>query len=50
MLKELVYSVSQNWDIKKILADGAYDSKDNFRYLNEMEITPVIKVKKELID
>ena len=46
MLKELVESVSQNCDIKKILADGAYDSKDNFRYLDEMNITPVIKVRK----
>ena len=46
MLKELVNDVSNNYNIKKILADGAYDSKDNFRYLDEMKITPVIKVRK----
>jgi hypothetical protein len=28
------------------LADGAYDSKDNFKYLDGLKITPVIKVKK----
>jgi DDE family transposase len=38
MLKELVEGVSQNCDIEKILADGAYDSIDNFRYLDEMKI------------
>lgn len=46
MLKELVCNVSKNNYIQKVLADGAYDSKDNFRYLDEMNITPVIKVRK----
>lgn len=45
-LKELVDDVSKNYDIKKVLADGAYDSKDNFRYLDEMKIIPAIKVRK----
>ena len=46
MLKELVDAVSNNYDIKKVMADGAYDFKDNFRHLDEMKITPVIKVRK----
>lgn len=46
MLKELVDDVSKNYDIKKVLADGAYDSKDNFRHLEQMKIIPVIKVRK----
>ena len=32
--------------INKVIADGAYDSRDNFRYLDQMGIEPVIKVKK----
>lgn len=46
MLKELVDDVSKNYDIKKVLADGGYDSKDNFRQLDEMKVIPVIKVRK----
>jgi transposase len=46
MLKEIVNDVSKNYDIKKVLADGGYDSKDNFRYLDELKITPVIKVRR----
>jgi transposase len=46
MLKELVDDVSKNYDIKKVLADGGYDSKDNFRQLDEMKAIPAIKVRK----
>ncbi len=46
MLKELVDNVSRKYTIKKVLADGGYDSKDNFRYLDEQKIIPVIKVRK----
>ena len=46
MLKELVHNVSKNNNIQKVLADGAYDSKDNFRRLDELKITPAIKVRK----
>ncbi len=46
ILKELVHNASNNNNIQKVLADGAYDSKDNFRYLEELKITPVIKVRK----
>lgn len=46
MLKELVHNASKNNNIQKVLADGAYDSKDNFRCLGELKITPVIKARK----
>jgi hypothetical protein len=46
MLKELVNDVSKKYNIKKVLADGAYDSKDNFRHLNELKVIPAIKVRK----
>ncbi len=32
--------------ISKRMANGAYDSKNNFRYLEEMKILPAIKVRK----
>jgi hypothetical protein len=39
ILKKLVDNVmSENNDVKKVLADGAYDSKDNFRYIDKMYI------------
>lgn len=46
MLKELVEDVSKRYNIKKVMADGGYDSKDNFRHLDEMKIIPAIKVRK----
>jgi len=33
VMKKLVDRVSENNDIKRVLADGAYDSKKNFQYL-----------------
>jgi len=47
LLKKLVDNVLDNQDkmkIKSVLADGAYDSNSNFRYLEENEIVPGIKV------
>ena len=47
MLKKVVDNVvSENNDVKKVLADGAYDSKDNFMYLDRMGIEPVIRVRR----
>lgn len=47
MLKELVDDdTSKRYNIKKVMADGAYDSKDNFRYLDEINVIPAIKVRK----
>lgn len=46
MLKELVDDASKRYIVKKVMADGGYDSKDNFRYLDEMKVIPTIKVRK----
>lgn len=46
MLKELVDDASKKYSIKKVMADGGYDSKDNFHYLDEMNVIPAIKVRK----
>jgi len=47
MLKKLVNNVvSENNDVKKVLADGAYDSKDNFSHMDKMKIEPIIRVRK----
>src|SRR6478672_12999069 len=45
MLKKVVDNVvSENNDVKKVLADdGAYDSRNNFMYLDRMGIEPVIR-------
>ena len=45
-LRKLVHEASEKAKVSKVLADGAYDSKKNFRYLAEKEIEPVIKVRK----
>jgi IS5 family transposase len=36
-------------NIKTVLADGAYDNNENFRYLREKKILPGIKVRKNSI-
>ena len=41
MLKKVVDNVVSENDVKKVLADGAYDSKDNFMYLERMGIEPL---------
>lgn len=46
MLKKVVDNVVSENDVKKVLADGAYDSKDNFMYLERMGIEPVIRVRR----
>jgi len=46
VLKKLVKEASENNDIKRVLADGAYDTKENFRYLAYNGIEAAIKVKK----
>ena len=52
ILKKLVNYVLDNQDkkkIKSVLADGAYDSNTNFKYLQEKKITPAIKVRRNSI-
>lgn len=44
--KKLVKRASENNDVSRVLADGAYDSKENFHYLADNGIEAAIKVKK----
>jgi len=47
MLKSLVRStIATQTNVKRVLADGAYDSKDNFQFLHDNDIDPAIKVRK----
>ncbi len=49
MLKPLIEKVERNvgkGKIKQVTADGAYDSKENFEYLNNKGIEPAIKTRK----
>jgi hypothetical protein len=48
ILKKLVNHVLDNhaMKIESVLVDGDYDTNKNFRYLEENEITPGIKVRK----
>jgi Transposase DDE domain len=46
MLKKLVNDASENNDVKRVIADGAYDSNENFRYLFHNQIDAVVKVRK----
>jgi len=45
MLKKLVDNASENNDVKGVLADGMYDSNNNFRYLSKNHIKPGIKTR-----
>ena len=45
-LRKLVREASQKAKVNKVLADGAYDSKRNFKYLADRQIEPCIKVRK----
>jgi IS5 family transposase len=52
MLKKLLNNVLDNQDkkkIKSVLADGAYDSNTNFKYLEDKKVIPVIKVRRNSI-
>jgi len=42
----LVKQAVQNFHVKKVIADGAYDSRKNFRFLADKDIEPIIKVRK----
>jgi len=47
-LKKLVKRASKNTGagIEKVIADGAYDTRDNFRFLSNNNIEPAIKVRR----
>jgi Transposase DDE domain len=48
-LVEGVLSNNHNIKIKSFIGDGAYDSNENFKYLKEKRIRPIIKVKSNSI-
>lgn len=45
-LKVLVDGAMENNNVKRIIADGAYDSNENFRFLCQNNIEPAIMVRK----
>ncbi len=53
IMKKLVENVLNNnhnkKKIKSLLGDGAYNSNNNFRFLNEKKINPIIKVKRNSV-
>jgi hypothetical protein len=52
IMKNLVEGVlnnNHNIKIKSFIGDGAYDSNENFKYLQKKRIQPIIKVKKNSI-
>jgi hypothetical protein len=44
-LKRLVNGARENVGVKRVLADGAYDSRANFNFLAQSHIKPVIRVR-----
>ena len=46
MLQPLIEEASKKGKVAKVIGDGAYDSKRNFRYLTQKGIEPVIKVRR----
>jgi len=46
---EQVLNNNHNIKIKSFLGDGAYDSNENFKYLKDKRIQPIIKVKRNSI-
>lgn len=46
MFKRLVEDSAGKADLKRVVADGAYDSKSNFRLLADRGIEPLIKVRR----
>jgi IS5 family transposase len=46
ILEKLVHATSENNKVKRVLADGMYDSNNNFRYLSKNHIKPGIKTRR----
>ena len=46
MLTKLIDIASENNKVKRVLADGMYDSNNNFRYLLKNHIKPGIKTRR----
>jgi hypothetical protein len=45
-LKKLVIEASENNTLKRVIADGAYDNKENFRYFHDNGIEAANRVRK----
>ncbi|MGH9977228.1 MAG: transposase [Nitrososphaeraceae archaeon] len=45
MLKKLIDNASENNNVKGVVADGMYDSNNNFRYLSKKHIKAGIKTR-----
>src|SRR3972149_330956 len=45
-LKRLVNRAKKNVRVKRVLGDGAYDSRGNFNLLSQREIKPIIRVRR----
>lgn len=45
LVRDTVINIGQT-NVKRVLADGAYDSRDNFQFLHDNDIDPAIKVRK----
>jgi Transposase DDE domain len=43
--RRLVNRAKENVRVKRVLADGAYDSRANFRFLSNRHIKPIIRVR-----
>jgi len=48
-LIEQILNNNHNIKIQSFIGDGAYDSNENFKYLNDKRIQPIIKVKRNSI-
>jgi len=46
MLGRLIEGSSKVADLKRVIGDGAYDSRNSFRFLSERGIDPLIRVRK----
>ncbi|MHB8566437.1 MAG: transposase [Nitrososphaerales archaeon] len=49
-LKRLMKRAKENGvRVERVLGDGAYDSKDNFKFLSDNHIKPVIRVRSNFV-
>ena len=46
MFKPLLEEATTQTNVKRVLADGAYGSRDNFQFLHDSNLEPGIKVRK----
>jgi Transposase DDE domain. len=45
VLRRLVRGAMKSVKVRRVLADGAYDSRENFNFLSQSGIKPVIRVR-----